>query len=78
MIGVVEQQSIVIEEHRLGVIKRDAMLTLVSGGLAWVPFKPELLTMCNVCTAYVHSKRALSVSQHINGGNHSPLGIIGL
>ena len=42
MIGVVNQDGVVVEEHRLRFLERDAVLALVAGVLPLVPLKAQI------------------------------------
>ena len=42
MLGIVEQEGMLVGKHRLRFCERDAMLAPIGSSLACVPLKPEL------------------------------------
>ena len=59
MVWVKEADGMLIQENRLGLVKRNAVLTHVRPAFRFIPFEPHLIHMYNVHFVRLANKRKL-------------------
>ena len=73
VLGIIDQQGMLIRKHRLGLLKGDTMFSYVLPILPFVPLKCNATHIYSICTLYVFVKPCARMSNTGIGCGRAPM-----